>query len=90
MIKMNQCKYLKKIDDDNNYIKKYLKRSMGIITSKKYLKRSMMMIITSKIFKKIEDDNNYIKKYLKRSVGIIRSKIFKGIGGNNYIKNTTN
>ena len=27
--KMNQCNYLKKIDD-NNYIKKYLKRSMII------------------------------------------------------------
>ena len=26
-------------------------------------------------------------KYLKGSVGIIRSKIFKNIGGTNYIKN---
>ena len=47
---MNQCKYLKrsmmiiitsklfkKIDDDNNYIKKYLKGSVGIITSKRIL-----------------------------------------------------
>ena len=33
-----------------------------------------MTIITSKYLKKIDDDNNYIK-------------IFKGIGGNNYIKN---
>ena len=33
-----------------------------------------MIIITLKIFKKIDDDNNYIK-------------IFKGIGGNNYIEN---
>ena len=78
---MNQCKYLKKIDDDNNY--------------KKNLKGSMMIIVTSKIFNKIDDDNNYIKniqrdrwqyldrKYLKGSVRILRSKIFKGIGGNN-------
>ena len=35
------------INYDNNYIKKYLKRSM-------------MIIITLKIFKKI-DDSNYIK-----------------------------
>ena len=68
------------IIDDNNYIKKYLKRSM-------------MIIITLKIFKKFNDDN-YIKniqrdwweyldqKYSKGSVGIPRSKIFKGIGGN--------
>ena len=47
---MNQCKYLKKIDDDNTYIKNILKR--------------LMMII-------------------------ITSKIFKGIGGNNYIKNNS-
>ena len=61
---MNQCKYLKKIDEDNNYIKNYLKGSVGIITSQ--------------IFKKIDDDdNNYIKNYLKGSVGIITSKIFK-------------
>ena len=40
---MNQCKYLKKIDDNNNYIKKYLKR--------------LMIIITSKIFKKVNDNN---------------------------------
>ena len=48
-----------------------------------------MIIITSKIFKKIDDDNNYIKKYSKGLVGIITSKIFKGIGGNNYIKNNS-
>ena len=35
----------------------------------------------------MDDDNNYIKKYLKRWMKIITSKIFKGIGGNNYIKN---
>ena len=35
----------------------------------------------------IIDDNNYIEKYLKGSVGIITSTIFKGIGGDNYIKN---
>ena len=68
------------INDYNNYIKKYLKRSM-------------MIIITLKIFKKIDDDN-YIEniqrhrweyldqKYSKGSVGMPRSKIFKGIGGN--------
>ena len=33
-----------------------------------------MIMIKSKIFKKIDDDNNYIK-------------IFKKIGGKNYIKN---
>ena len=51
------------IDDDNNYIKNYLKGLVGMITSK--------------IFKKIDDDNNYIRNYLKESVGIITSKIFK-------------
>ena len=39
-----------------------------------------MIIITSKIFKKD-------RKYSKGSVGIITSKIFKGVGGNNYIRN---
>ena len=37
--------------DANNYIKKYSKTSMIIITSKKYLKTSMIII----------DDNNYIE-----------------------------
>ena len=40
-------KIIKKIDDDNNYIKNILKRSM-------------MIIITLKIFNKI-GGNNYIK-----------------------------
>ena len=58
MIIINQ-KYLKKIDDDNNYIKNILKRSMMIIITSKYSKGSVG-IITSEIFKKI-DDNNYIE-----------------------------
>ena len=37
--------------DDNNYIKKYLKTLMIIITSKEYSKTSMIII----------DDNNYIE-----------------------------
>ena len=37
--------------DDNNYIKKYLKTLMIIITSKEYSKTSMILI----------DDNNYIE-----------------------------
>ena len=38
--------------------------------------------------KNIDDDNNYIKNILKRSMMIIiTSKIFKGIGGNDYIEN---
>ena len=37
--------------DDNNYIKKYSKTSMIIITSEKYSKTSMIII----------DDNNYIE-----------------------------
>ena len=53
----------KKIDDNNNYIKKYSKTSI-IITSKKYSKTSMI-IITSKKYSKtsmiIIDDNNYIE-----------------------------
>ena len=43
------------IDDDNNYIKKYSKTSMIIITLKKYSKTSMIII----------DDNNYIKNIQK-------------------------
>ena len=35
----------------------------------------------------IIDDNNYIKKYLKRLMILITLKIFKVIGGNNYIEN---
>ena len=50
--------------DDNNYIKKYSKTSMIIITSNKYSKTSMI-IITSKKYSKtsmiIIDDNNYIE-----------------------------
>ena len=41
--------------DDNNYIKKYSKTSMIIITSKKYSKTSMIII----------DDNNYIENISK-------------------------
>ena len=43
------------IDDDNNYIKKYSKTSMIIITLKNYSKTSMIII----------DDNNYIKNIQK-------------------------
>ena len=40
----------------------------------------LMIIITSK---NIDDDNNYTKILMM----IMTSKIFKGIGGNNYIEN---
>ena len=41
----------------------------------------LMIIITSK---NIDDDNNYTKILM---MIIMTSKIFKGIGGNNYIEN---
>ena len=56
------------IDDDNNYIKKYLKRSM-------------MIIITLKIFKKIDDDI-YIENIKRDRWEYLDQKILKGIGGN--------
>ena len=42
---MNQCKYLKKIDDNNyiennNYIEKYLKRSMIINDDNNYIENN--------------------------------------------------
>ena len=57
------------INDDNNYIKKYLKRSM-------------MIIITLKIFKKIDDDI-YIENIKRDRWEYLDQKILKGIGGNN-------
>ena len=56
------------INDDNNYIKKYLKRSM-------------MIVITLKIFKKIHDDN-YIENIQRDRWEYLDQKILKGIGGN--------
>ena len=56
------------INDDNNYIKKYLKRSM-------------MIIITLKIFKKIDDDI-YIENIKRDRWEYLDQKILKGIGGN--------
>ena len=56
------------INDDNNYIKKYLKRSM-------------MIIITLKIFKKIDDDI-YIENIKRDRWEYLNQKILKGIGGN--------
>ena len=62
------------IIDDNNYIKKYSKTSMIIITSK-ILKNIDDNNYIKKIFKNIDDNNRWEyldQKYSKGLVGILR------------------
>ena len=70
------------ITDDNNYIKKYSKTLMIIITLKKYSKTSMIIITLKKSMIIIT-----LKKYSKTSKIITFKKSMIIIDDNNYIEN---